>query len=81
MILDFEVLLINTRTAKLLPFGIPGVRKKAAFQDANVCLFVFYFTYFNVKLKDRPLCKQQKFLHDNMVEIPNQIMFSNEESH
>lgn len=76
MILESKVLLINTKTAKLLPFGILGVHKKAAFQDTNVCLFVFYFTYLNVNLMDRPLCEQQKFLHDNMVEIPNQIMFS-----
>lgn len=24
----------------------------------------------------RPLCERRKFLHDNMVEIPNRIMFS-----
>uniref|UniRef100_A0A4X2LDQ5 DNA ligase n=1 Tax=Vombatus ursinus TaxID=29139 RepID=A0A4X2LDQ5_VOMUR len=51
--------------------------KKAAFQDANVCLFVFDCIYFNdVSLMDRPLCERRKFLHDNMVEIPNRILFS-----
>ncbi|XP_023099554.1 DNA ligase 3 isoform X2 [Felis catus] len=51
--------------------------KKAAFQDANVCLFVFDCIYFNdISLMDRPLCERRKFLHDNMVEIPNRIMFS-----
>lgn len=24
----------------------------------------------------RPLCERRKFLHDNMVEIPNRILFS-----
>ncbi|XP_073735537.1 DNA ligase 3 isoform X4 [Callorhinus ursinus] len=77
MILDSEVLLIDTKTGKPLPFGTLGVHKKAAFQDANVCLFVFDCIYFNdVSLMDRPLCERRKFLHDNMVEIPNRIMFS-----
>uniref|UniRef100_A0A3Q2CF39 Ligase III, DNA, ATP-dependent n=1 Tax=Cyprinodon variegatus TaxID=28743 RepID=A0A3Q2CF39_CYPVA len=47
MILDAEVLLIDTKTSKPLPFGTLGVHKKAAFQDANVCLFVFDCIYFN----------------------------------
>ncbi|XP_010639679.1 DNA ligase 3 isoform X1 [Fukomys damarensis] len=77
MILDSEVPLIDNKTGKPLPFGTLGVHKKAAFQDANVCLFVFDCVYFNdVSLMDRPLCERRKFLHDNMVEIPNRIMFS-----
>uniref|UniRef100_K7G6X8 DNA ligase n=1 Tax=Pelodiscus sinensis TaxID=13735 RepID=K7G6X8_PELSI len=77
MILDAEVLLIDNKTGKPLPFGTLGVHKKAAFQDANVCLFVFDCIYFNdTSLMDRPLCERRKFLHDNMVEIPNRILFS-----
>ncbi|NWV17155.1 DNLI3 ligase, partial [Origma solitaria] len=77
MILDSEVLLIDNKTGKPLPFGTLGVHKKAAFQDANVCLFVFDCIYFNdLSLMDRPLCERRKFLHDNMVEIPNRILFS-----
>ncbi|NXS47973.1 DNLI3 ligase, partial [Balaeniceps rex] len=77
MILDSEVLLIDNKTGKPLPFGTLGVHKKAAFQDANVCLFVFDCVYFNdISLMDRPLCERRKFLHDNMVEIPNRILFS-----
>ncbi|XP_051786734.1 DNA ligase 3 isoform X1 [Erpetoichthys calabaricus] len=77
IILDAEVLLIDTKTGKPLPFGTLGVHKKAAFQDANVCLFVFDCIYFNgTSLMDRPLCERRKFLHDNMVEIPNRILFS-----
>lgn len=81
MILDAEVLLIDTNTSKPLPFGTLGVHKvrtprpvcslflwggdcccchtflsfqKAAFQDANVCLFVFDCIYFNgVSLMER----------------------------
>uniref|UniRef100_A0A8C4HML5 DNA ligase n=1 Tax=Dicentrarchus labrax TaxID=13489 RepID=A0A8C4HML5_DICLA len=77
MILDAEVLLIDTNTSKPLPFGTLGVHKKAAFQDAKVCLFVFDCIYFNgVSLMERPLCERRKFLHDNMVEVPNRILFS-----
>ncbi|XP_034746378.1 DNA ligase 3 isoform X1 [Etheostoma cragini] len=77
MILDAEVLLIDTKTSKPLPFGTLGVHKKAAFQDANVCLFVFDCIYFNgVSLMERPLCERRKFLHDNMVEVTNRILFS-----
>ncbi|KAF7655900.1 hypothetical protein LDENG_00048330 [Lucifuga dentata] len=77
IILDAEVLLIDTNTSKPLPFGTLGVHKKAAFKDANVCLFVFDCIYFNgVSLMERPLCERRKFLHDNMVEVPNRILFS-----
>ncbi|XP_054481540.1 DNA ligase 3 [Anoplopoma fimbria] len=77
MILDAEVLLIDTNTSKPLPFGTLGVHKKAAFQDAKVCLFVFDCIYFNgVSLMERPLYERRKFLHDNMVEVANRILFS-----
>ncbi|TNM84503.1 hypothetical protein fugu_008681 [Takifugu bimaculatus] len=77
MILDAEVLLIDTETSKPLPFGTLGIHKKAAFQDANVCLFVFDCIYFNgTSLMERPLCERRKFLHDNMVKVPNRILFS-----
>ncbi|KAM9846666.1 DNA ligase 3 [Aulostomus maculatus] len=77
MILDAEVLLIDTKTSKPLPFGTLGVHKKAAFQDAKVCLFVFDCIYFNgLSLMERPLSERRKFLHDNMVEVPNRILFS-----
>ncbi|KAM4700901.1 DNA ligase 3 [Discoglossus pictus] len=77
IILDAEVLLIDTNTGKPLPFGTLGVHKKAAFKEANVCLFVFDCIYFNgVGLMDRPLSERRKFMLDNMVEIPNHILFS-----
>uniref|UniRef100_A0A3B3I514 DNA ligase n=1 Tax=Oryzias latipes TaxID=8090 RepID=A0A3B3I514_ORYLA len=77
MILDAEVLLIDTKSSKPLPFGTLGIHKKAAFQDANVCLFVFDCIYFNgVSLMERPLKERRKFLTDNMVEVPNRILFS-----
>uniref|UniRef100_A0A7N6FDK2 DNA ligase n=1 Tax=Anabas testudineus TaxID=64144 RepID=A0A7N6FDK2_ANATE len=80
MILDAEVLLIDTKTSKPLPFGTLGVHKKAAFQDANVCLFVFDCIYFNgVSLMERMLqensniyiniCKSERCEHKHVIVI------------
>lgn len=41
IILDSEVLLMDTQRRRPLPFGTLGVHKKTAFKDATVCLFVF----------------------------------------
>ncbi|NXC81340.1 DNLI3 ligase, partial [Cercotrichas coryphoeus] len=60
MILDSEVLLIDNKTGKPLPFGTLGVHKKAAFQDANVCLFVLMSHYFSPLLLISSLGVQQR---------------------
>uniref|UniRef100_H2ZXR2 DNA ligase (ATP) n=1 Tax=Latimeria chalumnae TaxID=7897 RepID=H2ZXR2_LATCH len=75
-ILCKSTLSISGSFSKLYP-SAPLSQQKAAFQDANVCLFVFDCIYFNgVSLMDRPLIERRKFLHDNMVEIPHRILFS-----
>lgn len=77
LILDSEVLLIDTKTSKPLPFGSLGVHKKAAFQDANVCLFVFDCLHYNGEnLMQKPIKERRKILRHSMVEIPNRILFS-----
>ncbi|KAF7281298.1 hypothetical protein GWI33_004880 [Rhynchophorus ferrugineus] len=38
LILDTEILMMDTATSKPLPFGTLGVHKKAQFKDASVCL-------------------------------------------
>lgn len=77
LILDSEVLLIDTRTGNPLPFGTLGVHKKAEFQDANVCLFVFDCIHYNGEdLMNKPLKERRKILEENMNEIKNHIMFS-----
>uniref|UniRef100_A0A8C4NA28 DNA ligase n=1 Tax=Eptatretus burgeri TaxID=7764 RepID=A0A8C4NA28_EPTBU len=77
LILDAEVLLIDCKTSQPLPFGSLGIHKKTAFRDANVCLFVFDCIYFNGQnLMDRPIKERRKFLHENMIEIPNHVLFS-----
>ncbi|VDN12143.1 unnamed protein product [Dibothriocephalus latus] len=47
LIIDSEVLLLDTQTKRPLPFGTLGVHKRTAFKDATVCLFVFDCLYFN----------------------------------
>ncbi|XP_014242253.1 DNA ligase 3 isoform X3 [Cimex lectularius] len=80
LILDSEILMIDTNTGKPLPFGSLGVHKRNAYRDANVCLFVFDCIYFNGKsLLKVPLCERKKILHDNMTEIPFKILFSEAE--
>lgn len=41
MILDSEIILVDTETGALLPFGTLGAHKKHTYVNASVCLFVF----------------------------------------
>ena len=41
IILDGEVLLMDTKTHRPLPFGTLNIHKKAGFKDATVCIFLF----------------------------------------
>ncbi|XP_069690726.1 DNA ligase 3 [Periplaneta americana] len=77
LILDSEVLLVDVKTGKPLPFGTLGVHKKHAFKDANVCLFVFDCIYYNGEmLLEKPIKERRRILEENMEEVPNRIMFS-----
>ncbi|GFG28746.1 hypothetical protein Cfor_02993 [Coptotermes formosanus] len=77
LILDSEVLLIDVKTGKPLPFGSLGIHKKNAFQDANVCLFVFDCIYYNGEvLLGKPVKERRRILEQNMKEVPNHVMFS-----
>ncbi|XP_060066449.1 DNA ligase 3-like [Ylistrum balloti] len=77
LILDAEVLLVDTTTGKPLPFGTLGVHKKAQFTDAKVCLFVFDCLHINGEnIMDKPIKTRRKILHENMTEIEHHVMFS-----
>lgn len=77
LILDAEVLLIDTKTDKPLPFGTLGVHKKAQFEDAKVGLFIFDCLHINGEnIMDKPIKTRRKVLRDNMTEIPHRILFS-----
>lgn len=77
LILDSEILMIDTITSQPLPFGTLGVHKKSEFKQATVCLFVFDCIYYNGEdLTKKPIKTRKKILQENMKEIPNHIVFS-----
>lgn len=47
LILDAEILMVDTNTDEMLPFGTLGKHKRTAFASAEVCLFVFDCVYYN----------------------------------
>lgn len=77
LILDAEVLMVDINTGKPLPFGTLGVHKRSEFKDGQVCLYVFDCLYYNGEvLIDLPIRKRRQILHENMVEVTNHVMFS-----
>ncbi|XP_046819476.1 DNA ligase 3 isoform X1 [Vespa crabro] len=77
LILDSEILLIDNKTGKPLPFGSLGIHKKSEFKDANVCLFVFDCIYYNGEvLINKSMQERREILKNSMTEIPNRIMLS-----
>ncbi|GLH15713.1 DNA ligase [Gryllus bimaculatus] len=77
LILDSEILMIDTKTGQPLPFGTLGIHKKGEYKDACVCLFVFDCIYYNGKsLLHLPIKKRRKILLENMTEIKNRVVFS-----
>jgi len=77
LILDAEVLLVDTKTGVPLPFGTLGIHKGSDFKDAAPCLFIFDCIFYNGEnLMNKPLKERRKFLTDNMVEVKNRIHFS-----
>uniref|UniRef100_A0A1I7XUH7 DNA ligase n=1 Tax=Heterorhabditis bacteriophora TaxID=37862 RepID=A0A1I7XUH7_HETBA len=78
LIIDAEVLLVDTLSGKPLPFGTLGVHKKQMFKDASVCLFIFDILQYNDdNLLSRPLIERKKLLKKHMTEVPNRVMMSN----
>uniref|UniRef100_A0A6B2KYW2 DNA ligase n=1 Tax=Arcella intermedia TaxID=1963864 RepID=A0A6B2KYW2_9EUKA len=77
IILDGEILLMDTNTNLPLPFGTLGIHKKTAFTNATVCLFIFDILYLNGEmLLGLPLCERRKILEENVKPIPGRIALS-----
>ncbi|XP_078374052.1 DNA ligase 3-like isoform X2 [Oculina patagonica] len=77
LILDSEVLLVDNKTSKPLPFGTLGIHKKSAFKDASVCLFIFDCLQFNDEnLMKKSVKERRQVLEKNVTVIPNKIMLS-----
>lgn len=47
LIIDSEVLVVDTRSGKPLPFGTLGKNKKQEYSYAQECLFVFDMLMYN----------------------------------
>ncbi|VDK79427.1 unnamed protein product [Litomosoides sigmodontis] len=72
LIIDAEMLLVDTNTGKPLPFGTLGIHKKKQFKDAAVCLFVFDCIYCDGQsLMEKSLRERRKILEEDMKEVPN----------
>lgn len=77
LILDSEILMIDTETQAPLPFGSLGKHKKGEYDNACVCLYVFDCLYYNGEdLTKRPIDYRKKILSENMTEVKNHIVFS-----
>jgi len=77
LILDAEVLMVDNKNGKPLPFGTLGVHKGSGFKDATPCLFVFDCMYYNGEnLMEKPIKERRKLLEKHMVEVGNNVKFS-----
>eukprot|EP00090_Calanus_glacialis_P001127 TRINITY_DN10792_c0_g1_i1.p1 TRINITY_DN10792_c0_g1~~TRINITY_DN10792_c0_g1_i1.p1 ORF type:complete len:1194 (-),score=363.16 TRINITY_DN10792_c0_g1_i1:78-3470(-) len=77
LILDAEVLMVDNKTGKPLPFGTLGVHKGSGFKDATPCLFVFDCMYYNGEnFMNKPVKERRKLLEKHMVEVGNNVKFS-----
>jgi len=77
LILDAEVLMVDNKNGKPLPFGTLGVHKGSGFKDATPCLFVFDCMYYNGEnLMEKPIKERRRLLEKHMVEVGNNVKFS-----
>jgi DNA ligase-3 len=74
IILDGEILLMDTVKHVPLPFGTIGKNKKKKFTNAAICFFAFDILYLNGEsLIDTPLDKRKKILAENVKVIRDRI--------
>ncbi|XP_026832115.1 DNA ligase 3 isoform X1 [Drosophila erecta] len=80
MILDSEIILVDTDTGALLPFGSLGAHKKQTFANAAVCLFVFdCILYDGEDLTQLPFRKRREILEQNIQPIKSHVQLSESE--
>lgn len=70
LILDAEVLMLDVKTNKPLPFGTLGIHKGGGFKDAVPCLFVFDILFYNGESwMERPMKERRQLLESQMKEV------------
>ncbi|EDV42370.1 uncharacterized protein Dana_GF17047 [Drosophila ananassae] len=80
MILDSEIILVDTDTGALLPFGSLGAHKKQTFANAAVCLFVFdCILYDGEDLTQMPFRDRRDILEQNIKPIKSHVQLSESE--
>lgn len=77
LVVDSEILMVDTTTGDPLPFGTLGKHKKELCGPAETCLFIFDCLYFNGEdLTKKPMKDRRKFLEDNMTVIKHRVQLS-----
>jgi DNA ligase-3 len=77
LILDSEIIMVDTTTGDLLPFGTLGKHKKEELQNASTCLFVFDCLLFNGEdLTKKTLKDRKTFLESNITPIKHHVELS-----
>ncbi|XP_030371704.1 DNA ligase 3 [Scaptodrosophila lebanonensis] len=77
MILDSEIILVDTETGDLLPFGTLGAHKKETYDNAAVCLFVFdCILYDGDDLTQMEFRGRREILEQNIKPIKSYVQLS-----
>lgn len=78
VILDAEVIMVDTNTGELLPFGTLGINKKSQYKgEAQNCLFIFDCLYLNGEnLTKKPLEERRRILLEVLDPIKHRIQLS-----
>ncbi|KNC45925.1 DNA ligase [Thecamonas trahens ATCC 50062] len=77
IVLDGEILLVDTASGAPLPFAMFSKHKNANFASATVCLFIFDILYLDgVPLLDKPISERRALLKQHLTVVPNRIQLS-----
>lgn len=77
LILDSEIIMVDTSNGSILPFGTLGKHKKDENPNAVACLFIFDCLYYNGDdLTTKKLKERKKFLESNIQPIKYHVELS-----
>ena len=75
LILDAEIVLVDTKTHKQLPFGSLNKNKKKEYSNAQTCIYVFDIMFFEGEdVCDKPYSERHSLIHDNIVFTSDRVM-------